>query len=116
MDRPRLVDLRAGLPGRGALVSPSTWKQRLHSDPYCAGHCSAGHKHSQCGCSCNHRRATSSPDRWQGAYSYALAHPEIDDAAAFADEFAAYIEDRMHEIQYPDLPLPTPEEYELAHR
>lgn len=97
-------------------MSPSTWKERLHSDPYCAGHCSAGHKHSQCGCSCNHRRATSSPDRWQGAYSYALAHPEIDDAAAFADEFTAYIEDRMHEIRYPDLPLPTPEEYELAHR
>ena len=95
---------------------PSTWEERSHSDPYCAAHCTAGHKHSQCGCSCSHRRVASISDRWQGAYSYALTNSEIDDAAAFADEFAAYIEDRMHEIRYPDVPLPTPEEYELAHR
>lgn len=62
-------------------------------------------------------RTVSIADRsWTAAHAYALAHSEIVDATAFADEFTAYIEDRMHEIRYPDLPLPTPEEYELAHR
>jgi hypothetical protein len=32
------------------------------------------------------------------------------DAEEFSFDYAAMIEDRLHELRYPDVPLPTPEE------
>ena len=33
------------------------------------------------------------------------------EARDFADEYAAYVEDRRYEIRNPDLPIPSPSEY-----
>lgn len=35
------------------------WASRPHTDPFCAMRCSSGHRHSQCGCSCDHRSGCS---------------------------------------------------------
>lgn len=52
------------------------------------------------------------PDPWHQAFAWARRADLADqDARAFADEYAAYIEDRQSEVRYPDLPLPTPSEY-----
>lgn len=31
------------------------WEDHQHSDAYCSAHCKPGTKHSQCGCSCDHK-------------------------------------------------------------
>lgn len=55
-------------------------------------------------------RAAGAP--WRAAFDHArqIGHSE-DEARAFADEYAAYVEDRQHELRYPDLPIPSPSEY-----
>lgn len=63
------------------------------------------------------RTCSISERAWASGLAYASSRPVIGaDPVAFADEYAAFIEDRMYELRYPDLPLPTPEDYELAHR
>ncbi len=49
------------------------------------------------------------------AHAFA-AEQGSDEAAAesFAGEYVALLEDRLHEIRYPDVPLPTPEEVWFA--
>lgn len=47
---------RGWMIGKDNLVQkPSEWAEHTHPDPYCAINCSPGHKHSQCGCTCDHR-------------------------------------------------------------
>ncbi|MBF0816281.1 hypothetical protein E4U02_07645 [Microbacterium paludicola] len=54
---------------------------------------------------------TSTADRaWDQAHAYAVA-AGIDQAQAFADDYAFLIDDLVHETRYPDVPLPTPAEH-----
>jgi hypothetical protein len=55
-------------------------------------------------------RAASEP--WQAAFDHAREAGQDDaEARDFADEYAAYVEDRRYEIRNPDLPIPSPSEY-----
>jgi len=55
-------------------------------------------------------RAASEP--WQAAFDHARETGQDDgEARDFADEYAAYVEDRRYEIRNPDLPIPSPSEY-----
>lgn len=52
------------------------------------------------------------PDPWHQAFAYARQDGLDDqDARAFADEYAFYIEDEWNGIRQPDRPVPTPSEY-----
>ena len=55
-------------------------------------------------------RAASEP--WQAAFDHARETGQDEaEARDFADEYAAYVEDRQYEIRNPDLPIPSPSEY-----
>ncbi|MGL5823615.1 MAG: hypothetical protein ACRCYU_01960 [Nocardioides sp.] len=43
----------------GRAPQPTDWEDRQHSDAYCVTHCKPGTKHSQCGCSCDHKATDS---------------------------------------------------------
>lgn len=47
---------------------------------------------------------------WARAFEYAQ-DAELSEPRAFADEYAAFIEDYACELHYPDLPAPSPSEY-----
>lgn len=47
---------------------------------------------------------------WALAFEYAQ-ETGLEDARAFADDYAAFLEDYNSEIHDPDLPAPTPSEY-----
>lgn len=55
-------------------------------------------------------RAVGQP--WQAAFDHARETGQDEgEARDFADEYAAYVEDRRYEIRNPDLPIPSPSEY-----
>lgn len=47
---------------------------------------------------------------WAIAFEYAQ-DAGLEDARAFADDYAAFLEDYNGELHYPDLPAPSPAEY-----
>ncbi|EIC07787.1 hypothetical protein AB1285_26755 [Microbacterium sp. NRRL B-14842] len=51
-------------------------------------------------------------EQWRAAFDHARqdGHNEAE-AREFADEYAAYVEDRQYELRDPDLPIPSPSEY-----
>ena len=49
---------------------------------------------------------------WQAAFDHSRqAGQSEDEARDFADEYAAFVEDRQYELRDPDLPIPSPSEY-----
>ena len=59
-----------------------------------------------------HARAAIDP--WSAAFDHARQTGQSEEQARdFADEYAAFVEDRQLELRSPDLPIPSPNEYAL---
>lgn len=53
-------------------------------------------------------------DPWSAAFDHARQTGQSEEQARdFADEYAAFVEDRQLELRSPDLPIPSPSEYAL---
>lgn len=51
-------------------------------------------------------------DPWSAAFDHAQQTGKSEEQARdFADEYAAFVEDRQLELRSPDLPIPSPSEY-----
>lgn len=70
----------------------------------------SGHPDAQGGGESRGEGRTAAEAAWSRAHAHALSEG-IDNPEAFADDYAAMIDERQHETRYPDEPPPSPADF-----